>query len=63
ERQDHKVDFDVMWQDYLKKEKCEVIVDILDLRISKISKLCNLKINKEIYDIIQTMQVFGVHSH
>ncbi|CAG8566583.1 17686_t:CDS:10 [Gigaspora margarita] len=90
ERQGHKVDFDVMWQDYLKKEKWEVIVgefsgkpfeplldkcykdkcklfrcmkDILDLRISKISKFCNAKINNEIYDIIQTMQVFGIHSH
>ncbi|CAG8807314.1 6624_t:CDS:1, partial [Racocetra fulgida] len=26
ERQGHKVDFDVMWQDNLKKEKWEVIV-------------------------------------
>ncbi|CAG8539843.1 36168_t:CDS:2, partial [Racocetra persica] len=42
-KKSHKVNFDVMWQDYLKKEKWEI--------------------NKEIYNIIQTMQVFGAHSH
>ncbi|CAG8684062.1 3683_t:CDS:2, partial [Racocetra persica] len=90
ERPGHKVDFNVTWQDYWKKEKCEVIVgefsgkpfeplpdkcykdkcklfrcmkDILDLCISRILKFCSGMINKEICNIIQTMQVFGVHTH
>jgi hypothetical protein len=37
--------------------------NILDYHILKIMNHFNQKIDKEIYDIIQTMQVFGIHSY
>lgn len=48
------------------KDKCKLfrcMKDIHDLRVTKITKLFHSKISKEMYDLVQTMQVFGVHSH
>ena len=46
--------------------KCELfkcIKDILDFWVLKIIDHFNEKIDEEIYKIIQTMQVFGIHSY
>ena len=52
--------------DKCNKDKCKLfrcMKDILDLRITKIIEHCNKKINQEIYEIIKTMKVLGVHSY
>lgn len=57
--------FDIIL-DKCNKDKCKlfrIMKDCLDFRILKIIKNCDQKINEEIYNIIQTMQVFGLHSH
>jgi hypothetical protein len=48
------------------KDKCKLfrcMKDILDFRISKLIDHTDEKIDEKIFNIIQTMQVFGIHSH
>jgi hypothetical protein len=48
------------------KNKCKLfryMKDILDFHILKLIDYINEKIDERIFNIIQTMQVFGIHSH